>query len=238
MERLGFDAVGVQTIFNAGVHFISGLTAKRQQQNLLRVCFLTAQQPASARHQHRCFAAARASQYQNRIFAIDDCAALTVVEPGSFNGVEEVTILSNHPFSPGQIAPFYAALTLFEPAQAGLIIIATVIKIIQTFNRYRYGGKSPSDVFLHISKIDTFEPFILLLNVFYFLNLPVQYPGTDVAHFNAPALPDLEQMLIKTLRFLPFRAVQAHDFFIRQFEFQLTPDNAASAADLDELIER
>lgn len=82
----------------------------------------------------------------------------------------------------------------------------------------------------------TFKPFVLLLDALDLRHLLLQHAGADLAHFCAPLLPGLLQIMMKTLRFLPFGAVQPH-LFVRQFKFKLAPDDAALAPDLNQLIE-
>lgn len=77
----------------------------------------------------------------------------------------------------------------------------------------------------------------MLLDALDLRHLLLQHAGADLAHFCAPLLPGLLQIMMKTLRFLPFGAVQPHHFFVRQFKFQLAPDDAALAPDLNQLIE-
>lgn len=92
------------------------------------------------------------------------------------------------------------------------------------------------DLLLQLAQLRLFKPFVLLLDALDLRHLLLQHAGADLAHFCAPLLPGLLQIMMKTLRFLPFGAVQPH-LFVRQFKFKLAPDDAALAPDLNQLIE-
>lgn len=118
-----------------------------------------------------------------------------------------------------------------------MVISPAVIEFLQARHRHWQRGEGFTDLLLQLAQLRLFEPFILLLNALNLCHLLLQHAGTDLTHFGAPLLPRLLQIVIKTLRFLPLGAVQSHHFFVRQFKFQLAPDDAALAPDLNQLIE-
>ena len=68
------------------------------------------------------------------------------------------------------------------------------------------------DLLLQLAQLRLFKPFVLLLDALDLRHLLLQHAGADLAHFCAPLLPGLQQIMMKTLRFLPFGAVQPHHF--------------------------
>lgn len=96
-----------------------------------------------------------------------------------------------------------------------MVISPAVIEFLQARHRHRQRGESLANLLLQLAQLRLFEPFILLLNALNLRHLLLQHAGADVAHFGTPLLPRLLKKVIKTLRFLPFGAVQPHYFFVR-----------------------
>ncbi|MOA02490.1 hypothetical protein D3C78_1219430 [compost metagenome] len=91
---------------------------------------------------------------------------------------------------------------------------------------------------LQLAQFGFFKPLILLFNTLDMFNLLLQHAGANFAHFGAPLLPGLLEIVIEALGFLPFGTMQAHHFLLRQLKLQLAPDDAPLTPDMNQLIER
>ena len=88
-----------------------------------------------------------------------------------------------------------------------------------------------ADFTLDIAHLLTRQPFPLCAGTRHVSQLLAKDISGDIAHFRAPLLPERVQMMVKTLGFIPFGAMQTHNFLARQDKFQLPPYQTTLAMD-------
>ncbi len=214
MEGLGSDLIGIEPLANTRVHLLGRFPAKGQKQDLIRCRFTAHQQPARAGHQHRCLAAARSGQHQQRLLAIHHRFCLGWVKRGGFNAGKERRVLHQHFAGVLAIMCCPAGFNVYQPALALLPRFAAVIELIKTGLRQRQRRKGVTDPILQARGLLAGEPPVGLHAAGEGLYRLLQHPCGHLAHLAAPCLPVGVEMLIELLGLRPLGTVQAHHFGI------------------------